>query len=158
MKWIKARIMYGCLLSLFTGCTGLESKICSGDCGEKKLVSDENNRATIWKSDDSKIYDIENEPLVCTLQGVELAERKEALQKEIFSQLKKVEEIDTGYIFSFDYDEGFLIKMTDYMITENNCCPFFTFEIKLHSKNDVLLKITGPSEAKKMLKNFLIQS
>ena len=105
----------------------------------------------------SKIKEVESEPLVCTLLGAELAQQKEALQKEIFSQVKKAEEIETGYIFSFEYDEGFLIKMTDYVITENNCCPFFTFEIKLHSKNDVLLKITGPTEAKKMLKNFLTE-
>ena len=33
--------------------------------------------------------------------------------------------------------------MTDYVIAENNCCPFLTFNTRLHSKNDVMLQITG---------------
>jgi len=136
----------------------LESKICTNDCIKKEaVVKDEKNKLTLWELDSSKIKGFENEPLVCTLMGAELAERKGALQKEIFSQVKKVEEIEIGYIFSFKYDESFLIKMTDYVIAENNCCPFFTFEIKLHSKNDALLKITGPPEAKKMLEMFLAE-
>jgi len=101
---------------------------------------------------------VENESLVCTLIGPELAKRKEELQKEVFSEVKKIEEIETGYIFSFKYDEDFLIKMTDYAISENKCCPFFTFEIKFHSTSDALLKITGPPEAKKMLETFLDES
>jgi len=35
------------------------------------------------------------------------------------------------------------MKMTDYVIAENNCCPFLTFNTRLHSKNDVMLQITG---------------
>lgn len=155
MKSTKSSVMYGCLIFLLSGCTGLESKMCNNDCVKKEVVvKDEKNKLTFWESG-SKIMDSDNEPLVCTLMGAELAERKGALQKEIFSQVKKVDEIETGYIFSFKYDESFLMKMTDYVIAENNCCPFFTFEIKLHSKNDALLKITGPPEAKKMLEMFL---
>ena len=99
----------------------------------------------------------DNSSLVCLLTGQELVERKEVLQKEIFSQVKKVEEIETGYIFYFKYDEMFLMKMTDYVIAENNCCPFLTFETMFHSKDDVVLKIIGSSmQAKEMIKMILI--
>lgn len=96
------------------------------------------------------------EALVCMLTGAEQAERKEILEKEIFAQVKRVEEIESGYIFYFKYDEAFLMKMSDYVIAENNCCPFFTFETKLHAKNDVSLKITGSEQAKEMMKMTLI--
>ena len=114
------------------------SKDLKGNSSEKNIMTD-------------------NSSLVCLLTGQELVERKEVLQKEIFSQVKKVEEIETGYIFYFKYEEEFLMKMTDYVIAENNCCPFLTFEIKLHSKDDVELKIIGPSnEAKEMMKMAFI--
>lgn len=156
MKTIKMSLIYGVLLFSMIGCSELESKLCSGNCLHKEAaMNNEIAQSNIEKSNKMKIADLENEPLVCTLSSAEQLERKEELQKEVFSQVKKIEEIDNGYILSFVYDERFLMKMTDYVITENNCCPFFTFEIKLHSKNDALLKITGSTKAKQMLEMVL---
>ncbi len=102
-------------------------------------------------------YDYNTEaPVACSLMGKELFKRKELLRKDIFSKVKGIEEIDSGYIFSFQYDKTFLHRMTYYMITEIECCPFFTFETRLHSKEDALLKIMGSSRsAKEMIKEFL---
>lgn len=148
-----------CLIFLLVGCSELESKMCSKECEGKKIaMNDENINAPQRELGKAKIVKFEDEPLVCTLSGPEQLERKGKLQGEIFSQIKKVEEIETGYILSFAYDEEFLIQMTDYVIVENNCCPFFTFEIKLHAKNDALLKITGSKEAKKMLGSVLSEN
>ncbi|PCJ65571.1 MAG: hypothetical protein COA58_09175 [Bacteroidetes bacterium] len=114
-------------------------------------------KVTLAQENDSSTFNYNSdEPLVCLLTGEEQVKRKEILQKEIFSHVQKVEEIEFGYIFYFKYDETFFIKMTDYIITENNCCPFFTFETRLHSKDDVSLKITGTKQAKEMMKAALV--
>jgi len=83
------------------------------------------------------------EQYVCLMTGAEQRERQQELKTEVFSQVKKYEELENGYTFYFKYDEKFLMKMTDYVIAENNCCPFLTFNTQLHSKNDVMLQITG---------------
>ena len=133
-----------------------ESRTCaSGCCKDDTVVPIEKYQLGRGIRDGSIPTNFENEPLLCTLTGPELAKRKTELKKEVFSKIKKAEAIETGYIFSFEFDENFLLKMTDYVITETNCCPFFTFETTFHAKNDVLLKITGPPEAKQMLSSFL---
>lgn len=149
---------------LIIGCGNLEAKYCSKDCKTDISainVIQGNDSTKIFKPNKMKTGSLKfdfssEEPLVCLLTGAEQVERKEILQKEIFSQVKKVEEMENGYIFYFKYEETFLMKMTDYVIAENNCCPFFTFETKLHSKNDVSLKITGSEQAKEMIKMTLI--
>ena len=99
----------------------------------------------------------QEEQYVCLMTGPEQLERQQKLKTEVFSQVKNHKELNNGYAFYFKYDEMFLMKMTDYVIAENNCCPFLTFEIKLHSKDDVELKIIGPSnEAKEMMKMAFI--
>lgn len=161
LNTISAAIILGISM---TSCGNLEAKYCSNDCKAAKSathIDQGNDSIKIYKinnaKSDSLKFDLySEEPLVCLLTGAELAERKEILQKEIFSKVKKVEEIESGYIFYFKYEEMFLMKMTDFVIAENNCCPFFTFETKLHSKNDVSLKITGSEQAKKMIKMALI--
>ena len=153
------------IVGIFSSCNALETKFCAKDCKDK--ASTENTsldndsidmmKAITMNGDSMKVYFHLEEPLVCKMTRAEQAKHKEVLQKEIFSQVKKVDEIKTGYIFYFNYDEDFLMKMTDYVIAENNCCPFLTFDIKLHSKDDVMLKISGSSvEAKEMIKMVLI--
>lgn len=108
-------------------------------------------------TDTTKLMNFDNDNLVCTLAGAELAERKEKLQSDIFSKVKTTEEIELGYAFTFEYDEQFIMKMTDYVLAENNCCPFLQFDISLKAKIDVVLKITGTSQqAKEMIKTALI--
>ena len=155
------------LLVLITlaSCESLEAKYCSKSCKEHTSSTniDKNESTKIVKTNEMKNDNLKfdfnsDEPLVCLLKGEERAEHKEALQKEIFSHVKKIEEIKDGYVFYFGYQEEFLMRMTDYVIAENNCCPFFTFETKLHSKEDISLKIVGPSRiAKEMIKTTLIE-
>ena len=159
------KISFAFILGLsLTSCGSFESKYCAehnNTSTSSQMVVEENEILNTSKSSnmpqDSLIPEINSEEqLVCLLSGAEQAERKQLLQEEIFSQVKKVEEVESGYVFYFKYEENFLIKMTDYIIAENNCCPFFTFETSLHSKDDVSLKITGSEKAKAMIKMTLI--
>ncbi len=154
------------LIILTTSCGNMDARHCSSDCKTTKTTSNvvqDNDSSYVFKSNNVKNESMRFEfnsdkPLVCMLTGIEQAERKEILQKEIFSQVKKIEETETGYIFYFKYEKTFLLKMTDYVMAENNCCPFFTFETKLHSKDDIVLKISSSSkQAKEMIKMTLIE-
>lgn len=162
MKKLNRIYMIAILSISITSCKNAESRYCSKDCKAPLAATtnqENDNISTNSLKNDSLEFDFNLEaPLVCKLTGVEQAKRKEILQKEIFAKVKKVEEIESGYVFYFKYEELFLMKMTDYVIAENNCCPFFTFETKLHSKNDVSLKITGSKQAKEMIKANLINN
>jgi hypothetical protein len=99
---------------------------------------------------------VNSEILLCKFIGVELAEKKELVKKEIFSQVKEVEETDDGYIFSFVYSGDLYLKTTDYIIVEKDCCPFFNFDFSIPTKSkNFTLKISGSSEAKEMIKMFV---
>jgi len=148
-----------------TSCASFEAQYCKKDRRVDKpnpAGIQENDSITTFNlngmSNDSSKFEFNSEsPLVCLLTGAEQAERKELLQKEIFSRTKKIQEIENGFIFHFNYDENFIMKMTDYVIAENNCCPFLTFETKLHAKDDITLKVFGSSiQAKEMIKMTLV--
>lgn len=166
MKNLKKISLAIILVTSVISCGRLEAKYCSKDCcktGITRTTLVQGNDSTKMaesnnmKNDSLKFYFSSQEPLVCLLTGEEQAERKQILQKEIFSQVRKVEEVEHGYVFYFEYEENFLMKMTDYVIAENNCCPFLTFETTLHSKEDVILKVWGSSrQAKEMIKMVLI--
>jgi len=141
MKSIKISSLYRSLASMFYGSSVKKSLSCSTNCC--------NNDWTLEKH--------KFESLACKLTEPKLAERKNELQKEVFSRVKYTKEIETGSIFSFPYDEKFLLNITKYIISEKRCCTFFIFEIKLNKTNEILLKITGPIEAKEMLKMFLAE-
>lgn len=153
MKFSRNRAIWGKLTSGIYGFTSKRSLTCGTGCCEKESISIEENTLI-----DSEIVKHKYESIACILTESKLAERKNELQKEVFSKVKKTKEIEDGFTFSFPYDEKFLLNMMEYIITEKRCCPFFNFEIKLHQTNDIQLRITGPLDAKKMLEMFLVES
>ena len=95
------------------------------------------------------------ESIACNLTDNDLDRRVEALKTGIFTKLKSFDEIETGYVFSFLYHEKFFRQLNEYIMTEMKCCPFFVFETRVEADHDLRLKITGPSESKKLIKLFL---
>ena len=96
-----------------------------------------------------------NEGIACTLSQADLARRKQQIRRAIFSKFKTRQEIENGYVFSFEYNKRFIAKLVDHIMVENTCCPFYQFDLTLKSKNDVILKISGPQKAKEMIKEIL---
>ncbi|MEM9721413.1 MAG: hypothetical protein AAGA10_19265 [Bacteroidota bacterium] len=93
-----------------------------------------------------------SQPLVCKLSEPELRKRKATLQKEVFSRIHKVEELETGYRLYFPDDQEFVLKLMDFILAERTCCPFFQFELGLGTYNSgIWLGITGTGEVKEML-------
>jgi hypothetical protein len=147
------RSMLGVLLVavlLIASCTQGKS-VCSDKCKAKKESQKEVKMAKS-KNDNGSI-DNQSEQLVCKLIGAEKAEKKELLKKEIFSQVTKVEEINNGYILNFEDKDNILLKLTDYLMIEKECCPFFVFDLNIQpNSKGISLKISGQEGAKDMLK------
>ncbi|MEM8891121.1 MAG: hypothetical protein AAGD28_24295 [Bacteroidota bacterium] len=110
------------------------------------------------QSNDSppKSTPMDSQLMVCKLNGPELIKRKQALQKEVFSQMDSYEELEKGFLFRFTFEENFLIKLTDYMLAEKKCCPFFQYELKIQPHAEgIELAVSGEGEAKEMVRELL---
>jgi len=102
---------------------------------------------------DSIDMNLNDKPLVCLLTDLELVERKNELQKEIFFNVKKVEEVDDGYLFHFDDNENILSNLFYYILAEKKCCPFFQQDISIGSGNSrIVWKVSGRTGIKEMLR------
>ena len=96
--------------------------------------------------------DMNNKPMACLLTDAELAERKSTLQKEIFSKVKKAEEVSDGYQFYFDDKDSLLSDLFSYILAEKKCCPFFQQDIAIGSDSSgIIWKISGEEGIKEML-------
>ncbi len=110
------------------------------------------------QEDDSQaeFQKLSSDKLVCLLQGPELTQRLGELKTEIFQHLQSMEEVEKGYIFHFPDDKEFILKLMDYVLAERSCCPFFQFDLSFAPQNSgVALQVSGPPEAKEMLRESL---
>jgi len=61
-----------------------------------------------------------------------------------------------GYIFHFKDEATLLPKLTEFIVTEQQCCKFFQYDLSIKSSNrGIALKISGPVLAKIMLKEMV---
>ncbi len=69
-------------------------------------------------------------PIACALTEPDLIDRKELLKEEIFSKVIESKETDYGYTFYFKDENNLLEKVTEFIMGEQKCCPFFSYNIK----------------------------
>lgn len=97
-----------------------------------------------------------NSPLACTLTDSALAERKDALKKEVFTKVAKVEETDDGYMFHFEDKEELLPNLFHYIQAEQACCPFFQQEVTVQPhQSGIRWKVSGQTGVKELLTSML---
>ena len=99
---------------------------------------------------------IDSTAIVCSLTEPKLIERKALLKREIFSKVIESKESDYGYIYFFKDENDLLEKLSKFIIEEQKCCPFFTYNISIQSNtNGIALEIAGPIGAKMLLRNIM---
>ena len=114
----------------------------------KTLQAQQTNNTKLPKNDSTFF--------ACQLSKPELMKRKAALQKEVFSKVKNIEEISEGYIFHFEDKGELILKLVDYILAEKNCCPFFNQELSIKADGGgISWKISGSIEIKEILKIML---
>lgn len=101
--------------------------------------------------------DATDEPgLACTLLGRALAERKEAISRELFAHADRAEELPDGFGYRFPAAEPWAAKALDFIAVEKQCCPFFTFEL-VFEPNDgpIWLRLRGSEAVKAFMRSEL---
>ena len=91
----------------------------------------------------------------CSLTDGELIDRKLELETKIFSKLKKKVELEDGFIYYFDDEERLAETITEFMLKEKKCCPFFKFDISiLPFEKGIAFQISGSKGVKDLLVDF----
>lgn len=140
------------LIGFSTSCAQ-KNLACSIDCKEKNEQTKINEEKSVMENSS---IDNQSEQLVCKLIGAEKMEKKELLKTAIFSQVKGIDELENGYNLKFEDKNDILLKLTDYLMIEKECCPFFNFDLSiLPNAKGISLKITGQEGAKDMLKPLI---
>lgn len=91
----------------------------------------------------------------CSLTDEELIDRKLELKTKIFSKLKKKVELEDGFIYYFDDEKGLAATITEFLLKEKDCCPFFKFDLSiLPFEKGIAFQISGSEGVKDFLLDF----
>jgi hypothetical protein len=92
---------------------------------------------------------IQQAEIACNLLGREFAERKEAITRDLFAHAERIEELPDGFAYQFPVADPWPAKVLEFVATERQCCPFFTFEIVFEPNDGPLwLRLRGSAEIK----------
>ena len=87
-------------------------------------------------------------PLACNLP--EEARRRGEIE-EIFEGCLRADELEDGYEFHFPGSAEWSTKLTESIVFERGCCPFFTFELVFEpEEGPIRLRVLGPEGAKEI--------
>ena len=87
-------------------------------------------------------------PLACNLSGPELAGRSRELE-EVFQGCLRTDELADGYEFLFPGSEEWAFRLTELVVFERGCCPFFVFELVFEPDGGPIgLRVRGPEGVK----------
>jgi hypothetical protein len=90
-------------------------------------------------------------PIACNLPGPEEARRRGEVEK-IFEGCLQADELVDGYEFQFPGSDEWAATLTEFIVFERGCCPFFAFELIFESgRGPIRLRVRGPEGAKEMV-------
>ena len=95
-------------------------------------------------------------PIVCQLSGDVQARRRESV-RGLLDRGRLAGELEDGYEFAFPEDAGWAMRLTEFIVAERSCCPFFTFEFAFEP-GGILLRIRGPEGTKQFIGEELFPS
>ena len=97
-----------------------------------------------------------NESLfACVMDAIEQEKREPhiANAKALFNQVLEMRELNNGYAFRFSNDESLLAQLTEFIVLERLCCPFFGFAVEVEPEGAaVWFKLTGRDGVKPFIK------
>ena len=95
-------------------------------------------------------------PLACDRNGLAAAERKrhfDELGPRLRALRKGTRELADGYEFAFPSDRETFALLTEWMIQERACCPFFDLGLRLEREGGPMwLRVTGREGVKEFIR------
>lgn len=67
--------------------------------------------------------------LACRLPDEEKDRQWEDVASEVYAAVEETRELEDGYAFRFPSSDGWVRTLTEYVLYERGCCPFFRFEL-----------------------------
>ncbi len=96
-------------------------------------------------------------PIACKLTNEEEQKRREELSRELFSGREDTRELDDGYEFVFAGGADWAEKLVSFVVSERECCPFFTFELIFEPEGGrVWLRVRGPEGVKEFMREEFV--
>ena len=79
--------------------------------------------------------------------------RKEAITRDLFAYVDRVEELPDGFGFRFPAADPWAAKALEFIEVEKECCPFFTFELAFEPDDGPLwLRLRGSATIKEFVR------
>jgi hypothetical protein len=98
-------------------------------------------------------------PIACSLSRDEQAARHEELTNGIFKAVEQVQELADGYAFRFPGEVSRVSQLTEFIVTERACCPFFTFELAFEpNSGPIWLRLRGGAGVKEFIQGMEIMA
>ena len=96
----------------------------------------------------------EQEPLACRIQDPAQLRQRQTEVTTLFKGATSTQELTDGYALSFPSEARWATKLLEFILFENECCPFYTFELIFeHQHGPLWLRWRGPEGTKDILKN-----
>jgi len=95
-----------------------------------------------------------NLPIVCTLTGDELQERRRTILTFIRESATEIHPLIDGFAYYFEPGPETLREIAHLVDLERRCCQFLTFRIVVEPREMVRLEVTGPPEAQGVITDY----
>jgi hypothetical protein len=92
-------------------------------------------------------------PIICTLTGPELAERRRTFLDAVRNAQIRTYRLANGYAYEFPAGAEMLEKLKTLVALERQCCQFLAFSI-IEIPNTIRLEVTGSPEALAVIEDF----
>jgi len=77
-------------------------------------------------------------PVACTLSAADLRARGEDVVGPLFARAQRLQETPDGYRFAFPAEADGVRDLLEFILSERECCPCFTFEVTFPSPHQVV--------------------
>ena len=94
--------------------------------------------------------------IACQLSEEGFGERMEVV-RELYHGALSTEELQDGYELTYPGSDEWAEKLSDFILSERRCCPFFVFELKFEpDRGPIRLSIRGGEGVKEFLEGIQI--
>ena len=97
-------------------------------------------------------------PFACNMLALDAEGRKrhKVVSERMRAAVKEVKELPDGYAFSFPAEHPTILLVSEFILRERLCCPFFRFELIAEQEDGpVWLRLRGREGVKEFIKAVL---